>query len=93
MDISEVTIVWQDSTLNITSDMGNAKMDKLGEDSFHMDYEDGSVKFVRVSATHKVNGLVIYVQGMAIDGAKEDESMTGTSWIRNELLDNRSYLN
>src|SRR5215471_2713536 len=54
MDISEVTIMWQDSSLNITSDMGNAKMDKLGEDSFHMDYQDGTLKFVRDSSTHKV---------------------------------------
>ena len=61
MDISEVSIVWQDSSLNIDSDMGNAKMDKLGEDSFHMDYQDGSIKFKRDSSTHKVNGIIIYV--------------------------------
>src|SRR3954453_22257937 len=66
MDVSEVTILWQDSSLTIDSDMGNAKMDKLGEDSFHMDYEDGTLKFRRDSATHKVNGVIIYVQGTAI---------------------------
>src|SRR6476659_10990216 len=64
MDVSEVTIMWQNSSLNIGSDMGIAKMDKLGEDSFHMDYQDGAIKFVRDSSTHKINGMIIYLSGM-----------------------------
>ena len=87
MDVSEVKIIWQDSSLNIGSDMGNAKMDKLGEDSFHMDYQDGSLKFIRDSSTHKVKGLIIYVQGMAIDAPKEEETKTGgTAWLRKNIF-------
>ena len=94
MDVSEVTIMWQDSSLNISSDMGNAKMDKLGEDSFHMDYQDGAIKFVRDSSTHKVNGLIIYVQGSTINATKEEDLKTnGTSWIRKDLFDDKKYLN
>jgi hypothetical protein len=95
MDISEVTIVWSDSTLNIDSDMGNARMDKLGEDSFHMDYEDGTIQFTRDSSTHKVNGMIIHVSGMDIDAIKEAEEMkaNGTSWIRKELIDDKILLN
>src|SRR4051794_31558153 len=93
MDISEVTIVWEDSSLNIDSDRGNAKMDKLGEDSFHMDYEDGTIKFVRDSSTQKVKGLIIYVEGTTIDATKEDVQRNGTSWIRKELFDDKIFLN
>lgn len=94
MDVPEVTIMWQDSSLNIGSDMGNAKMDKLGEDSFHMDYQDGTIKFVRDSSTHKVNGLIIYIQGMEINAAREEDAKpNGTSWIRRDLFDDKKYLN
>ena len=94
MDISEVTIQWEDSSLNIDSDMGNAKMDKLAEDSFHMDYEDGTIKFVRDSSTQKVNGLIIYVEGTTIDATKEEDvQLNGTSWIRRELFDDKIFLN
>jgi hypothetical protein len=94
MDVTEVTIQWQDSSLNIGSDMGNAKMDKLGEDSFHMDYQDGTLKFLRDSSTHKVNGLIIYIQGQMINATKEEDAKTnGTSWIRKDLFDDKIYLN
>jgi len=90
MQVSEVTIMWQDSSLNIGSDMGNAKMDKLGEDSFHMDYQDGSIKFIRDSSTHKVNGLIIYIQGTEIDATKqEDTKPNGTSLIRKDFFDDK----
>ena len=93
MDVPEVTIMWQDSSLNIGSDMGIAKMDKLGEDSFHMDYQDGAIKFVRDSSTHKVNSLIIYVQGMEINATREDDAnQNGTSWISKEPFD-KIYLN
>jgi hypothetical protein len=90
-DVSEVTIVWLDSSLNITSDMGNAKMDKLDVDSFHMDYEDGAIKFVRDSATHKVSALIIYVQGTIIEATKEEKMTTGTSWLRIEYIRRIKY--
>ena len=94
MDISEVTIMWQDSTLNIGSDMGNAKMDKLGEDSFHMDYQDGAIKFLRDSSTRKVNGMIIYVSGMEINATREEYvTPAGTSWIRKDIFDDKVLLN
>jgi len=72
MDVPEVTIMWQDSSLNIGSDMGIAKMDKLGEDSFHMDYQDGAIKFLRDSSTHKVNGLIfIYKEWKSMQQEKK----------------------
>jgi len=93
MDVPEVTIMWQDSSLNIGSDMGIAKMDKLGEDSFHMDYQDGAIKFVRDSSTHKVDGLIIYIQGMEINATREEDiEQNGTSWIRKEPFD-KIFLN
>src|SRR5215471_938587 len=93
MDVSEVTIMWEDSTLNIGSDMGNARMDKLGEDSFHMDYQDGAIKFLRDSSTHKVNGMIIYVSGMEINATKEEDAKpNGTSWIRKDPFDDKIYL-
>jgi len=94
MDVPEVSIIWKDSSLNIDSDMGSAKMDKLGEDSFHMDYQDGSIKFKRDSATHKVNGLIIYIQGMAIDASREEDAkQAGTAWMRKDVFDDKRYLN
>jgi hypothetical protein len=93
-DIPEVTIIWQDSTLTIGSDMGNAKMDKLGEDSFHMDYQDGIIKFFRDSSSRKVKSIIIYISGMEINAPKEeDEKSTGTSFIRKDLFDDKTYLN
>lgn len=79
--VAEVNIVWQDSSLDITSDMGSAAMQKLGVDSFKMDYMDGTVIFTRDSATQKVKGIKIDVQGTTLDGTKEDETANGTSLI------------
>ena len=70
--VSEVEVVWMDNMLNITSAMGNAAMEETAVDSFKMDYMDGMVVFSRDSATKKITGLTIHVQGMALEAKKVD---------------------
>jgi hypothetical protein len=60
--------------------MGDATMDMLGVDSFHMSYQDGIILFKR-GADGKVNKIVIMVSGGTLQGPKE----AGTTMRREDL--------
>ena len=72
--VAEVEVIWLDNMLNITSAMGNATIEQTSVDSFKMDYMDGLVIFSRDSATGKISGLSIFVQGMEMVAKKEEAS-------------------
>jgi len=85
--VEEVGIVWQDSSLAITSAMGNATMTQLGVDSFSMSYEDGIVTFKR-GDDKKVKSIVITVQGTVLNGDKEADTK-GTSLRRKDIMEEK----
>ncbi len=83
--VSEVGIIWRDSILNITSDMGDATMEKLGIDSFSMSYQDGIIKFNRDSFTNKVISLTIYISGVVIEGTREEPADKSSGFMNKYL--------
>ncbi len=68
--IDEATILWNGSTLAISTSMGDATMAQLGTDSFSMSYADGTILFKR-GADKEVNQIVILVSGTSLEGKKD----------------------
>ncbi|HVX50721.1 MAG TPA: hypothetical protein VHB48_11225 [Chitinophagaceae bacterium] len=86
--VDEAEILWKDSMLIISTSMGDATLDMLGVDSFHMSYEDGIITFKRTD-DKKVKSLHISVSGTELDAARE-EAAAATTFIRKEdLLENK----
>jgi len=87
--VDEADIIWRDTGLVISTAMGDATLDMLGVDSFHMSYMDGIITFKR-GADKKVKGLHISVSGAELDAAKV---MPATTFIRKEDMLNtkKSY--
>lgn len=74
--IDEGEIKMADTSLIISTSMGDATLDMLGADSFHMSYMDGIITFKR-GDDKKVKGLHISVSGTELDATKEG----GTAFI------------
>jgi hypothetical protein len=69
--VTEVTITLSDSTLTITSAIGSAPLQKRQTDEFEIVGYGGTATFKR-NAEGKVNGVVILVGDVNIDGTKTD---------------------
>jgi len=68
--IDEANIIWNGSSVVISTSMGDATMALLGTDSFSMSYENGTILFKRGS-DKKVNQIVILVSGTTLEGKKD----------------------
>ncbi len=68
--IDEANIIWNGSSLVISTSMGDATMELLGTDSFSMSYENGTILFKR-GDDKKVNQIVILVSGTTLEGKKD----------------------
>jgi len=73
--IDEAEIKLADTSLTISTSMGDATLDMLGADSFHMSYMDGILTFKR-GDDKKVKSLHISVSGTELDGTKEAGATT-----------------
>lgn len=78
--IDEAEIKMADTSLIISTSMGDATLDMLGADSFHMSYMDGIITFKR-GDDKKVKSLHISVSGTELDANKQDST---TTFIRKE---------
>ena len=78
--IDEGEIKMSDTSLIISTSMGDATLDMLGADSFHMSYMDGIITFKR-GDDKKIKGLHISVSGTELDASKESGA---TTFIRKE---------
>jgi len=81
--VDEAELKMADTTLTLSTAMGDATLDMLGTDSFHMSYMDGIVTFKR-NADKKVIALHISVSGTELDAVKEVPA--GTTMLRREDL-------
>lgn len=81
--IDEAEIKMSDTTLTLSTAMGDATLDMLAADSFHMSYMDGILTFKR-NADKKVISLHISVSGTDLDGTKE--AAATTTMLRKEDL-------
>ena len=70
--ISEVSVVFENGTLRLTSPIGNTTLEKTGEDQFYMPANSGTVQFVRNSAK-KITGIKFDVQNISADGNREEK--------------------
>lgn len=70
--VSEVEITLEDTLLTVTSSMGSAFLTKIDTDSFSMSKYDGTLVFKR-DDSKKVHHLLIYVQGMVLEGTREKQ--------------------
>lgn len=78
--VDEAEIKYVDTTLTLSTSMGDATLDMLGPDSFHMSYMDGIVTFKR-GDDKKVKSLHISVSGTELDAARE---AAATTFLRKE---------
>lgn len=85
--IDEAEIVWRDSSVVISTSMGDAVLDQLGADSFHMSYQDGTILFKR-GDDKKVNQILIMVSGTTLDG-KKAVAAKGTALRKEEIEERR----
>ena len=79
--VDEAELKWSDTTLLLSTSMGDATMDMLGPDSFHMSYMDGIITFKR-DGNKKVVSMHLSVSGTELDAVKEIAA--GTTFIRKE---------
>ncbi|HWB26026.1 MAG TPA: hypothetical protein VG738_11130 [Chitinophagaceae bacterium] len=84
--VDEAEILWKDTTLVISTAMGDATLDMLGPDSFHMSYEDGIITFKR-NDDKKIKSLHISVSGTELDAAREEAAAATTLLRKEDLLD------
>lgn len=77
--VEEAEILWRDTSLVLSTAMGDATMTWLGVDSFVMSYMDGIVTFKRDDGK-KVKSLHISVSGTDLDGAKEQAASSATAF-------------
>ena len=70
--VSEVEITLEDTLLSVTSSMGSAYLSRIDSDSFTMSRYDGTLVFKR-DENKKVHHLLIYVQGMVLEGTREKQ--------------------
>jgi len=80
--IDEAEIKLVDTTLTLSTGMGDATMDMLGPDSFHMSYQDGIITFKR-GDDKKIKSMHISVSGTELDATREAAAMT---FLRKEDL-------
>lgn len=80
--IDEAELKMSDTSFIISTSMGDATLDMLGADSFHMSYMDGIITFKR-GDDKKVKGLHISVSGTELDASKAAGT---TTFIRKEEL-------
>ncbi len=82
--VEEADIKWQDTTLIISTAMGDATLTYQGVDSFLMSYMDGILTFKR-GDDKKVKGLHISVSGADLDAAKQAPA-AGTALRKEDLV-------
>lgn len=80
--IDEAEIKLVDTTLTLSTGMGDATMTMLGVDSFQMSYQDGIITFKR-GDDKKIKSLHISVSGTELDATKE---AAATTFLRKEDL-------
>jgi len=73
--IDEAEIKMADTSLIISTSMGDATLDMLGVDSFHMSYMDGIITFKR-GDDKKIKSLHISVSGTELEATKEAGATT-----------------
>ncbi len=84
--IDEAEIVWKDTTLTLSTAMGDATLTWQGVDSFLMSYMDGILTFKR-DGDKKVKSLHISVSGADLDGTKEVAA--GTAFRKEDMLNEK----
>jgi hypothetical protein len=72
--VSEVNVVLENGTLQVTSAMGNAALEKTEGDKFLMPAYNGMVVFIRNEAK-KITGIKIDIESMniSIEGVREEK--------------------
>ena len=84
--VEEVEVMWKDTSMVISSAMGDATMTMLGVDSFIMSYMDGIITFKR-GDDKKVKTINITVSGNTLIGTKE--AAAGTALRKEDMLDEK----
>jgi len=69
--VTEVTVTFSDSTLTMSSAIGSAPLRKMGGEEFELVGYNGTATFKR-NAEGKVNGVVIVVGDINIEGTKSE---------------------
>jgi hypothetical protein len=69
--VTEISVVLEDGKLSLNSAMGNAALEKTGEDEFSITQYGGVATFTR-NQLKKITGIHIEAMGAILDGTKEE---------------------
>jgi hypothetical protein len=69
--VAEISVILEDGKLSLNSAMGNAALEKTGEDQFSITQYGGTATFTR-NQLKKITGIHIEAMGAILDGNKEE---------------------